>query len=166
MFPLLKEFGYRSVIFALGNNTIAENIWDIANGERPAKLMNDHQISEMANYGIEFGSHTLSHADLTAAGYDEMINEIYQSKIALESRCNSEVITLSYPWGNCNPEICRLTKEAGYKYGIATDSGGMHWEDDLYRIFRVQIFEHQSMFSFAKKTKSWYRKRFFKKHGK
>jgi glycosyltransferase involved in cell wall biosynthesis len=88
-FPLLKKYGMTATIFLIGNSAIRSNVWDEKNGEPAAKLLNDQQIKEMMNSGIEFGSHTMNHKKLNLCSIEEAEMEISESKKILEQRLNT-----------------------------------------------------------------------------
>ena len=55
---------------------------------------------------------------------------------------------------------------AGFAFGVATDTGGLHLEDDRLQVFRINVFPHETTASLFKKTASWYRKYYRRKRGK
>ena len=155
-FPLLKKYSFAAVIFLIGNASIKTNAWDAAEGEPEARLMNDMQIKEMAAYGIEFGAHSLNHKKLTEIPLKEARREIEQSKQKIEKRLGKPIISFAYPYGKVNEELKRVVKEAGFHFGIASDSGSRRFWKDLLEVRRIQIFPGFSLFSFWKKSSGWY----------
>jgi peptidoglycan/xylan/chitin deacetylase (PgdA/CDA1 family)/UDP-N-acetylglucosamine:LPS N-acetylglucosamine transferase len=166
LFPLLKKYNFKAVIFSLGDEKHTDNFWDVKLGEKSEPLMNTAQKKEMMEYGVEIGGHTLNHPRLTQISVDAAEMEIMQSKLNLEKQLGTEIISFAYPYGDLNEEIKSIVKKAGYSFGIATDSGGLHLEDDLFQIFRVGIFPEDAETQLRKKTASWYRKYFKMKRGK
>ncbi|RMF48577.1 MAG: hypothetical protein D6750_07485, partial [Bacteroidetes bacterium] len=61
-FPLLQRYGMRAVIFGVTDPTRRWNFWDA--DAAPAPLLTPAQMREMAQYGIEFGAHTVTHPHL------------------------------------------------------------------------------------------------------
>ncbi|MDO8954516.1 MAG: polysaccharide deacetylase family protein [Gammaproteobacteria bacterium] len=163
--PILQEYGFKAVIFALGDFTVANNFWDIQNGEPEDLLMNAEQLKYIANAGMEIGAHSLSHRDLTKLTSEEAYHEILQSKLNLEQLVGTEVISFAYPYGYYSEAIKVLTKQAGFKMAVATDRGGLHIEQDLFEVFRVAIFPSDTPWKFWKKTQNWYRAYYMKKRG-
>ncbi len=159
-FPLLKKYKMTATIFLIGNPAIRSNIWDEKTGEPGAPLLNDRQIQEMIAAGIEFGSHTMNHKKLTLCSSEEAGMEITESKKVLEQRLNTEILSFAYPYGELNQQIKQHVAAAGYMFGIATDSGRRNIWADLFKIRRMMIFPHASLFSFWKKTSGryhWYK---------
>lgn len=155
-FPLLRARGMKAVIFAIGDARITTNAWDAAEGEPVLPLLGRAQIREMAVYGIEFGSHTRSHARLPGLAAERLRVELGGSKRAIEERAGAPVLSLCYPNGAVDEAAKEAVAEAGYAFGIASDSGPLKIGDDLYEIRRAQIFPRTNAFGFWKKTSPWY----------
>jgi peptidoglycan/xylan/chitin deacetylase (PgdA/CDA1 family) len=84
------------------------------------------QVKEMQQYGIEFGSHTLTHPILSSLNDDDLKKEIVDSKNILEEKIGEKVISIAYPAGfeyAYNESVIRYAKLAGYKYGTIYESG-------------------------------------------
>ena len=158
LFPLLKEFNFKAVIYLLGDRSIKSNVWDESSGEPICPLMSVAQIHEMNQSPlIEFGSHSMTHADLTQCRPGEREFEIKASKKILEDLLGKPVLSFAYPYGRLSDEIKKEVELAGYKYGIATDSGGLTIESDRMQIFRANIFPEDGAIQLMKKTSPRYR---------
>ncbi len=157
-FPLLRKFSFSAVIFLVGNRAITNNVWDVGDGEPEAHLLTDDQVMQMKAYGIEFGSHSLNHKNLTDIPLQEVETEIRQSKKIIEERLGLPVISFAYPYGKLNEQVKRVVRDAGYSFGIASDSGPRIFWKDRYEVRRIQVFPGTSLFSFWKKTSGWYHK--------
>lgn len=164
--PILKKFDFKCVLFALGNAQMTCNEWDVRHGEPAHELMDAKELAQMAEAGVEIGAHTLSHPDLTSLSAEVAFQEIIQSKTNLEKITGQSVISFAYPYGYYNDDIKQLVIEAGFECAVATDTGGLHLEDDHFCIFRVNILPRDKGLQFWKKTKSWYRHRYWRKRGK
>lgn len=165
-FPLLKKHGFSAVIFALGDEGMAHNEWDARQGEERVPLMSRAQMREMSSAGIEFGAHSMTHSHLTKLPEELVRKELVESKQKLEDALGVPVISFAYPYGDYNERIKELTMEAGYAFGVATDTGGLHLEEDPFAIFRASIFPEDGAAQIRKKASSWYRKYYFWKRGK
>lgn len=163
---LSQKFDFKTVHYIIANDNVTYNKWDTEKDEMMLKLMDEKQIRDLIQMGHEIGSHTLTHPNLLDANIIQARSEIEDSKMYIENKYNIGVLSICYPYGISDEAIELSARQAGYKIGVATDNGGLHWEDNNFRVFRVQIFEHQGPLIFAKKIASWYRKRYFKKRGK
>lgn len=156
-FPILKEFGFKAVIFLLSDSTY--NKWDTDNPQKPEKtfpLMTDEMIQEMMQYGIEFGIHTKTHPRLNQIPLHEARNEILESKKTLEERFKYKFITFAYPYGNLNEKVKAIVKESGVEFAVATDSGDIPFDSDLMQIRRIALFPGNSLFTFKRKVSGKY----------
>ena len=108
----------------------------------------------------------MTHANLTTMGDEKAYYEIAQSKAGLEKDLETKIVSFAYPTGFCDERVRQLVKKAGIQFGVATDSGGMHLEDDLFQIFRVNIFPDDNAANMYKKTSSWYRGYYKRTRGK
>jgi peptidoglycan/xylan/chitin deacetylase (PgdA/CDA1 family) len=160
LLPLMQQYGYCGVLYLLGDFDIRYNQWDadFDPTEPRADIMDRAQKQAFVAAGWEIGAHTMSHARLPALPAAEALAEMRASKAALEETLNTEVISFAYPYGALNEEVKTLAQQAGFTYAVATDTGGMHLEEDRMQIFRVNIFPHETPGSLFKKTATWYRK--------
>jgi peptidoglycan/xylan/chitin deacetylase (PgdA/CDA1 family)/glycosyltransferase involved in cell wall biosynthesis len=160
LLPLMQQYGYRGVLYLLGDFAVRHNQWDLAADptEPRADLMSEAQKQAFVAAGWEIGAHTLTHPRLASLPATEAAHELTQSRAELERRLGITILSFAYPYGDLSAETKRLAAEAGFTYAVATDSGGMHLEDDRMQIFRINMFPHESASSLFKKTSSWYRR--------
>ncbi|MCS7018153.1 MAG: polysaccharide deacetylase family protein [Cytophagales bacterium] len=158
LLPLMNQYGYKGVIFMLGDTRIRYNYWDADKGDHRDELMNEQQRAAFVQAGWEVGAHTMTHPDLTQLCEQEAWQEIFNSKNALEHETGNTVEVFAYPFGFYNQQVKTLAQKAGFAMAVATDRGGLHIEQDRFEIFRTSIFPHDSWLQMLKKTSSWYRK--------
>lgn len=157
MFPILKEFGAKAVIFLLSESKYNE--WDVNNPQNPEKrfdLMSEEQVKEMAAYGVEFGAHTKSHPYLSSLPIEEAREQIVQCKQKLEQTYGQPFITFAYPYGDLNDEVKSEVRKAGFTFAVSTDSGEINVDSDLFQIRRIGIFPRNSMLTFRRKISGYY----------
>ncbi|MGI4871738.1 MAG: polysaccharide deacetylase family protein [Janthinobacterium lividum] len=160
LLPLMQQYGYRGVLYLLGDFDIRYNKWDadFDPTEPRSAIMDEAQKQAFVAAGWEIGAHTMRHAKLTEVTAAEAAAEIQQSKAALEQRLGTEIISFAYPYGSLSEPVKILVAEAGFTFGVATDTGGLHLEDDRMQVFRINMFPHETSSSLFKKTATWYRK--------
>jgi peptidoglycan/xylan/chitin deacetylase (PgdA/CDA1 family) len=157
LFPLLRKFRMKAVIYILGDRKPKTNYWDKPLAEAAHSLLKPTQILEMQKSGlVEFGSHSLSHARLTTLKKPEIEKEIAGSKRILGAFLKKPVLSFAYPYGLFNEEIKKITQAAGYTFGLTVQHGPSRVKDDLMEIKRVHMFPKTSMFQFFKKTSGFY----------
>ncbi|MBM4286572.1 MAG: polysaccharide deacetylase family protein [Deltaproteobacteria bacterium] len=117
-FPVLARLGFTATIFVAVSFVGSRRTfpWHSRTSPRP---LDWGEIAEMAQQGIVFGSHTLSHPDLTQIPVEDAWREIAQSKDILEQRLGLEVTSFSYPKGKLSREIQEMVQAAGYKQAVA-----------------------------------------------
>ncbi|OGR82607.1 MAG: hypothetical protein A2901_00715 [Elusimicrobia bacterium RIFCSPLOWO2_01_FULL_54_10] len=156
-FPVLKEFGITANIFLVTDLIGKTNVWDFPVGAiHESPLLTEDQIKEMRDAGVVFGSHTANHIDVTQSDPDNVKEELDRSRDRLEELTWRKDIAFCYPYGRLDSGIKRGVREAGYVCGLATDSGPLNQEADLFELRRVQVFPSTSLFGFWKKIQPWY----------
>lgn len=156
-FPILKKYQFKGIIYVLDG--IEYNKWDVDNPGNPEKrftLMNQEELLEMQNYGIEFGGHTSTHPRLADLSIENVKSEIINSKSNIEKTIGRELLSFAYPYGSLNEEVKKIPQEAGYKFAVATDSGSIVFSDDLFEIRRIGIFPTNNLFNFKRKVSGKY----------
>lgn len=163
--PILQKHHFKAVLYALGDLQVQNNHWDANYGEPSHRLMSSAQLITMAQNGIEIGAHSMTHANLVKLTPEQCWHEILESKQNLEKLLGEPVLSFAYPYGSYNDAVKKMTQQAGFRCAVATDTGGLCLEDDLFAIFRVNIMPRDGYWQFWKKTRSWYRGRYFRKRG-
>ena len=156
-FPILKKYGFRAVIYLVSHLTY--NKWDVENIDNPEKkfyMMNRGQIKEMQEWGIEFGGHTKTHVKLSRITPERVREEILDSTEVLEELLGERLLSFSYPYGDLNDRSKKVVEEAGYKFGVATDSGSPCFSDDLFQIRRIEVPSQTTTLEFKKMIKGDY----------
>lgn len=128
-FPVLKHFDFRAVIFMVGINIDRE------------QRLSSRQIREMAAQGITFGSHTMTHRDLTALNGSELRHEVKDSKQKLERLTRQDAALFSYPYGYFNLSDWEAVEMAGYKAAFTVLPGlNDPARDNLFLLRRIPIY--------------------------
>lgn len=119
-FPILKKYGIKAVIFLIVDYVGKKNLWDMTfPGDRAEHLTWD-EILEMKDYGIQFGSHTMRHRNLTRLQREELEYELFESKKIIEKKigvCDC----VSYPFNRLNTDVIQAVAQAGYRFGFGGD---------------------------------------------
>jgi peptidoglycan/xylan/chitin deacetylase (PgdA/CDA1 family) len=116
--PILREFGFRATFFVateyIGRRACFNAGWQ-------PQMMEWKHLRELADAGIEIGSHTRSHPHLPALSPEAMLAEVFRSRCCLEARLGREVSTISYPYGEHSRSTLDAVERAGYRLGCAVD---------------------------------------------
>lgn len=154
LFPLLKKYNFKAVIYLVTQED--HNSWGVKEGEPRKNLMTDMHIKEMSDYGIEFGGHTQHHPVLHDIDEASKRKEIGHCKSDIEKKIGKEVVSFAYPFGAISDEIKKITKEAGYTFGIATKNGPLHWQEDFFHVRRIEIATRTTFWGFKRKVSGKY----------
>jgi peptidoglycan/xylan/chitin deacetylase (PgdA/CDA1 family) len=80
-------------------------------------------VEEMDRYGVVFGSHSASHAELTGLATDSLHEELSRSRKVLEDRLGHSVTHLAFPYGAFNRRVWKVALSAGYTHLFTTQLG-------------------------------------------
>mgnify|MGYP000198849040 CR=1 FL=1 len=144
VYPLLKRYRMTATLAVIVNTLTGQGV-NYYPGGSPYYLTRG-EIKEMIDScGIEVASHTLSHPWLTRLDSSRAWQEIYQSRMILESLFGVPVITFVYPYGDMDERVRRLVKRAGYQAARAVRSGDVNFWLDPYRLPEFELRKEVSL---------------------
>ncbi len=129
-FPILKKCGLTATVFIITDCMGKLNDWETDRRIPRLKHLDERQIREMSEYGIEFGSHTCTHPNLTALAPESARKEIETSKRVLEKLLGTRVESFCYPFGAVNERVKRLVADAGFSHACTLEYGMSQPADD------------------------------------
>jgi peptidoglycan/xylan/chitin deacetylase (PgdA/CDA1 family) len=91
--------------------------------------------------GIEIGSHTVSHRDLTSLSNGAAFEELVRSRRRLERTLGHRVPWLAYPFGAYDARIERLARRAGYVLAVTTEWGSRQSARRPLALHRLRILD-------------------------
>ncbi|HZH97447.1 MAG TPA: polysaccharide deacetylase family protein [Fimbriimonadaceae bacterium] len=143
-FPILKRYGAKATIFIVTNNL-----------RRPGRLTWP-ELHEMSGEGVGYGSHTVSHPDLTTLSSEDLRYELRESKRILEEGLSSSITSVAYPAGQYNGVVAYEAREAGYLAGWKKGGGPVEprHAGDLYLLPRVRVHGRTTATGFKRKVLS------------
>jgi len=130
--PVLVTFddGYRDVyvhavpvLARLRMPATAYVITDRIGNDTSGPWLSWADLRRMERLGLDIGSHTINHRDLTAMPPALALHELVRSRLRLERRLHHPVQWFAYPFGAFNPRVEALTRRAGYVLAVTTRSG-------------------------------------------
>lgn len=93
-----------------------------------ARVMTHDQVRAVAGMGLEIGSHSSAHRDLSLLSASEAEADLAHSKASLESLLQRPVSTAAYPFGRVAADTARACREAGF-VAACRISGEGDWAD-------------------------------------
>lgn len=134
--PMLAERGRGAVVFLIAGSAGKTDDWDVSRLGPKRRLMSWDEARDWSGKGIEFGSHTITHPDLTALSQRNLETELRVSKTMIEDQLECPVRSLAYPFGRHNARVRAGAQEAGYEAAFATGTG---LAGDTFAIPRAMI---------------------------
>jgi peptidoglycan-N-acetylglucosamine deacetylase len=99
----------------------------------------------------EVGAHSINHPKLTKISLEEAQKEIIESKKWIEMITGKSCKMFCYPYGDCNEDVAKLVKGAGYKGARTTKS--LHF--GAHDPYRMPTTLHLYPFPWRKRWKRW-----------
>jgi peptidoglycan/xylan/chitin deacetylase (PgdA/CDA1 family) len=135
--PLLRRYNFPATVFLPVQFCGKTNAWPgqpswVA--EQP--LLRWEQIRELAQQGIGFGSHGMSHRAFTELQPEELESELVSSKHAITEKTGQTTRLLCYPYGRWN-EAVRAAAARHFECACATSAGLIRSDSDLFALPRV-----------------------------
>ena len=107
------------------------------------KMMSWNDIRQLRQDGFIIGSHSHTHPLLANLEQEEEISaELKVSAQKINQQTGKWPQTISYPVGNFDERVVRLSKEAGYQYGLAVGQQFFKTgKDDNFKIPRAELHQ-------------------------
>jgi len=131
-YPVLKQHGMIASFFI-----ITDKLWT-------EDRLNPERIVEMAEGGMSFGSHTVSHRRLGDLTWAEIHDELVISKDVLESVLGRAVSAIAYPQGSYNDNVITIAQNLGYTIGFTVREGVCFKNSPDFELRRIPIFKYDS----------------------
>lgn len=139
-FPVLKEFGFTATLFLISGKCGKDNQWDRQTKNIPRLvLLSWDEILEMSDNGIEFGAHTMSHADLSKLSLDKAAEEITRSKSMIQGRLKKDTLFFAYPYGRQSEQIQSIVKDE-FSGACSDKMGFTTLKSDIYSLPRIEMY--------------------------
>ncbi|MBO0688203.1 MAG: polysaccharide deacetylase family protein [Candidatus Dormibacteraeota bacterium] len=148
-FPVLRRYHMRAVAYIVSGFLGAQGRVTAA------------QVSEMSRNGIEIGSHTFNHEDLTREAPDRLRMELTRSKQTLEHLTGHPVRDFAYPAGRYNRAVQAAVQRVGYVSAMASDEspqpgaspsraeGSLHTWSGRFAWARLEVNGHETLPQFG-----------------
>ncbi len=135
--PILKKYGFVATFYVVVNFV----------GE--PGYMTWEQIELLRDSGMEIGSHTINHFDLTGLDLATAHDEIATSRQLLAERLEVPVVSFSYPVGSYTTALADMVRSAGYTNAVIVLPGNRITH--MYEIPRRRVLGGESIAGFP-----WY----------
>jgi peptidoglycan/xylan/chitin deacetylase (PgdA/CDA1 family) len=156
--PILQKNGFTATCYAVSSMMGGTNSWD-------SGLVAEKSLMTKADWhmwlasGMDVGSHTRTHVDLTHLSTDEAVDQIVNSKKELQDALGCDVRHFCYPYGRFDTTHSQLVQRAGYVTATTTRRGRVQPGDDLITLRRVLVAQATHPVHFALKICTTYEDR-------
>jgi peptidoglycan/xylan/chitin deacetylase (PgdA/CDA1 family) len=115
--PILTQYSLPFTIFFVSDYFGKNADWEFPDDhpEKNERIMTIDQMNDIPRDLLTVGSHTATHKKLTTLKKEEMIEELKNSKLALEKLTGNEINLIAFPNGLHNSHIVKESLYLGYK---------------------------------------------------
>jgi peptidoglycan/xylan/chitin deacetylase (PgdA/CDA1 family) len=129
--PVLKRLGMPATAYVISGRTLRSD----------TVFLTWHLLRALERDGVEVGSHTVEHRDLTSLSDGEALRELVRSRRAFERRLGHPVQWLAYPFGSYDSRIERLARQAGYVLAVTTEHGVVQSARRPFALRRLRVLD-------------------------
>ncbi len=138
-FPILRHYGYPATVYAVSGCIGKANVWDAAEEPVSKPLMGWQELREIGKGGIQIGSHSRSHPQLTQVSDAVLRDELEGARQDLEQGIGCSIDHFCYPYGDHDDRVRAAVIKAGYRSATVTVRGHVEQGYDPYRLRRIPI---------------------------
>jgi peptidoglycan/xylan/chitin deacetylase (PgdA/CDA1 family) len=143
--PVLLRLQFPTTVFLATAHVGGKNNWaGQPSWVAPQPLMGWAEIRELAQKGIHFSSHSVTHPDLTRVPATQLTSELEASKKEIESQTGHAAEFFGYPYGRWNGEVRAAVKKV-YRGACSTGAGVVEPDADPFALPRVDAHYVRSM---------------------
>lgn len=153
--PGLARMGVPATVFACtqlaedGDSFAVPEVQERTRGyETEVATMDWQALRRLNEFGVEVGSHTVSHPHLTELDDLELCRQLQESKARIEDELGGNCRYLAYPYGEHDDRVAAAARDAGYEAAFALHSRSR----SLWAFPRVDLYRKDSMIRVALKV--------------
>jgi peptidoglycan/xylan/chitin deacetylase (PgdA/CDA1 family) len=140
--PILKKFNFSATCYLVSQRIGTTNTWDDDKGITQRPLMNQSEVQEWLNLGLDIGAHTQTHPLLEELSVQKSQEEIFNCINDLEIMFKVSIKDFCYPFGRFNEQLVNMIKEAGYITGATMRRGRATSQSNKLALPRIPITHH------------------------
>ena len=154
-FPILRRYAMTATVFPiLGTSKPGAPTSRLPDFEGRT-MLSWNEIREMQLAGITFGSHTVTHRDLTRLSPEEVIEEVRYGKAVLEDALSASVDCFAYPFGRYDGPSRRIVSEH-FACACSDTLGLLVSRSSLFAIERVDAYYLRTERLFGLMLSRWF----------
>jgi peptidoglycan/xylan/chitin deacetylase (PgdA/CDA1 family) len=129
--PVLRRLGMKATAYVITSR--------ISNGD--VSFLTWPELAELERDGIEIGSHTVHHYELPGLSDPAALQELIQSRRALETHLHHPVQWFAYPAGRYDARSEALVRQAGYVLAVTTQPGRAQDARTPFALHRYEVLD-------------------------
>jgi peptidoglycan/xylan/chitin deacetylase (PgdA/CDA1 family) len=129
--PVLLRLGFRATAYVVSGRISAGD----------PSFLTWSLLRALERRGIEIGSHTVAHRDLTSLPDAALLQDLRSSRLALERRLGHPVPWLAYPFGRNDARVRRQARRAGYLLAVTTQPGALASAREPLALPRLRVLD-------------------------
>jgi peptidoglycan/xylan/chitin deacetylase (PgdA/CDA1 family) len=129
--PVLARLGMRATAYVVSGRI---------SGRDPS-FLTWPLLKALERRGIEIGSHTVAHHDMTSLSDAQMLADLKTSRRTLERKLGHRVPWLAYPFGAYDERVESLARRAGYLLAVTTRHGAVHSARQPFALPRLRVLD-------------------------
>jgi peptidoglycan/xylan/chitin deacetylase (PgdA/CDA1 family) len=127
--PVLRRLGMEATAYVITSR--------ISNGD--VSFLTWAQLKRLERDGVAIGSHTVHHAELPGLSDPAALQELIQSRRALEAHLRHPVQWFAYPAGRFDARSEALVRQAGYVLAVTTRPGAAQDARKPFALHRYEV---------------------------
>jgi peptidoglycan/xylan/chitin deacetylase (PgdA/CDA1 family) len=149
--PVLQRYGFPATVFAVSGYCGKWNQWppQPQPGVVCQRLMGWGELRDIADQGIEIGSHTVHHPDLTHLPIHEAAQELSDSRSRLSDELGRAVDSFAYPYGRSTAAVRDVAKHH-YRLACGTQLAMAGAESDPFDLPRIDAYYLRRLATFRR----------------
>lgn len=151
---LLQPRGIPALVFAVTAMKSETNEWDQAYGAGMLKLLAPDQLRELADLGVEIGSHSRTHREMPLLSSPEQAHEASGSADDLAAQGQLRPRFFAYPYGFSNDASQAAVRQAGYRAAFGCGAKWIDRGSDLFALPRVLVLASDRGWRFRMKVRA------------
>jgi peptidoglycan/xylan/chitin deacetylase (PgdA/CDA1 family) len=155
--PVLAAHWFPSTVFVVARTLSPDGLavdWVDDPPTEPLRTLTLDQVLEMRDSGVEVGSHSSVHHDLTRLSEAECERDLRESRELLEDLLHGSVRHLAYPRGRSDERVGRAAGRAGFANAFTLPEA--REPRGPFAIPRAGVYRGNGVREVAIKSSSWY----------
>ena len=145
--PVLQEHGFPATVYAVTG--LLGRSADFVSYRPVPRLMTGEALRAVQRAGIQVGSHSVTHPQLTQLDDADLRREVFDSKAFLEDLLGSPVDHFCYPKGDYDARVREVVRAAGYRSALTTVRGAANTAANPLEIPRKAVSFGDNLIGYA-----------------